>query len=294
MRILIAGAGGVGGYIGSQLILHTDAEVVFLARKEHLKAIQKEGLKVIDNKEEFIVKPSKAVENAQSEGIFDLIIIGVKSYDLENVLKGLSSNIGKETVILPLLNGIEYDKTVKKLYPQANILKGCVYIISNIKSPGVIVKKGKVFKLCWGGSKEFKNIANLFNRAKLRHKQTEDIDYEIWKKFLFISAMAALTSYYKKSMDVIVKEHSNELKELFNEITALAQKLSIPLTQDDVNSALAQASKVTEGAKTSMQLDLEKGKKSEIDSLLGSVINLSKKHGIKTPLMEKIYNELAG
>ena len=294
MRVLIAGTGGVGGYIGAQIILHTDAEVVFLARKEHLKAIQKEGLKVIDNGQEFVLKPSKAVENTKNEGVFDLIIVGVKSYDLENVLKSLSGNIGSKTAVLPLLNGIEHDKTVKKLYPQAKILKGCVYIISHIQSHGVIVKKGKVFKLCWGGAGEFEDIAKLFDDARLRHKQTENIDYEIWKKFLFISAMAALTSYYKKSMDIVAKEHNNELKELFNEITALAQKLSIPLSQDDVNSALSQASKVVEGAKTSMQLDLEKGKKSEIDSLLGSVVNLSKKHGLKAPLMEKFYNDLSG
>ncbi len=294
MRVLIAGVGGVGGYIGAQIILHTDTEVVFLARGEHLRTIQEEGLKVIDNGEEFVVKPAKAVENAKDEGVFDLIIIGVKSYDLENVLKSLSANIGKDTAILPLLNGIEHDKTVKKLYPHSKVLKGCVYIISHIQNPGVIVKKGKVFKLCWGGTGEFGEIAKLFESAKLRHKQTENIDYEIWKKFLFISAMAALTSYYKKSMDSVAKEHSAELKELFNEITALAQKLSVPLTQEDINSALAQASKVVEGAKTSMQLDLEKGKKSEIDSLLGSVVNLSKKHGLKAPLMEKIYNELSG
>ena len=295
MKVLIAGVGGVGGYIGAKLIQHTNAKVTLLARGANFEAIEKNGLKVIENNEEFVVKPFKVTQNPQKEGIFDFIIIAVKSYDLEPLLEQLKNNVNEKMIILPLLNGVEHDLIIKKYYPNAKVLKGCIYIISHLKEPGVIEKKGKVFKLCWGGnidetSKE--EIAKLFDTAKLRHKFTKEIDYEIWKKFLFISAMAALTTYYKTTMDIIASKHNQELQELFTEIVTLAQKKGVSLTNQEIEAALTQASKVIAGAKTSMQLDFEKGKKSEIDSLLGFVVKESKKLRLQAHLMEKIYNSL--
>ncbi len=296
MRVLIVGVGGVGGYIASQLIKNTDAEVTLLARGEHLKKIQKDGLHILEDNEDYIVQPFKAIDNPKNEGIFDFIIISVKSYDLESVVQKLSKNIGSKTIILPLLNGIDHDLTIKKYYPDAKILKGCIYIVSHIASPGTIVKKGEVFKLCWGDIdaiiEDFSNIAALFDAANFRHKFSNNIDYEIWKKYLFIAAMAALTCYYNKSMDQIANEHTQELEALLQEIVTLAQAKSINLTNKEIQAALNQAQKVTQGAKTSMQRDLERGNKSEIDSLLGYIVKSAKNFNLKVPIMEKIYLSL--
>ena len=296
MRVLIVGVGGVGGYIASQLIRNTNAEITLLARGEHLKKIKEDGLQIFDDNNEYIVHPHRIVDDPQREGAFDLIIISVKSYDLEDILKKLSNNVTKETTIFPLLNGVDHDVTILHYYPNAKVLKGCIYIISHILKPGTIVKKGRLFKLCWGDPKaslaKYQEIAALFDKAMLRHRYTQNIDYEIWKKFLFISAMAALTTYYKKSMDQITKEHNSEFKELLNEIMTLAQRKSINLTNDDLQATLQQASKVIPNAKTSMQLDFERAKKSEIDSLLGYIVNSGRKFNLATPLMEKIYSTL--
>ena len=296
MRVLIVGVGGVGGYIASQLIKNTDAEVTLLARGNHLEKIQKDGLHIIEDNAAYTVKPSKAIDDPTNEGIFDLIIISVKSYDLESVVQKLSKNIGSETTILPLLNGVDHDLILKRHYRDAKILKGCIYIVSHIASPGAIVKRGKVFKLCWGDSEasieDYSNIATLFNAANLRHKFSNNIDYEIWKKYLFIAAMAALTSYHKKSMDKIVSDHNQELEALLQEISTIAQKRSINLTDKEIQATLEQAQKVTQGAKTSMQRDLERGKRSEIESLLGYIVKSAKNFNLKVPIMEKIYLSL--
>ena len=296
MRVLIVGAGGVGGYIGAQLIRNTDANVTFLARKEHLKAIQKNGLHIIDNNTPYTLYPSNVVANTQNEGVFDLIIIAVKSYDLKDTLKELSKNIDANTVILPLLNGIDHNTTIKTYYPETKVLKGCIYIISHIAKPGTIIKKGKIFKLCWGDPnaplEEYKEIAALFDQAKLRHQYTQNIEYEIWKKYLFIAAMAALTSYYKKPMDRIYSEHRDALEELLKEIIAIGKSHGVPIGQEEFQNTLLQASKVLPGAKTSLQLDLEKGKRGEIDSLLGYIVASAQKQHIQTPLMQKLYSSL--
>jgi len=296
MRVLIVGIGGVGGYIAGEMMRNSDAEVTLVARGEHLKAIKENGLHIIDNKKEYTLQPHKVVESPHNEGGFDLIIVTVKSYDLVDALKSLQHNINSTTTILPLLNGVDHDHTIKKLYPKAKVLKGCVYIISHILKPGTIIKKGEIFKLCWGdpnsSMQEYQEVASLFDAVKLRHKYTQNIDYEIWKKYLFIAAMAALTTYYKTSMDTIASEHSEEFKQLLNEIVTIAQKRGVALTQADIEASLTQASKVLPGAKTSMQLDFERGKESEIDSLLGYIVKSAHELRVNAELMEKIYTSL--
>jgi 2-dehydropantoate 2-reductase len=107
MKIAIIGIGGVGGYYGGKLSTHygdhNDVEVTFIARGEHLKEIQKEGLKLITNEGTFIAKPDKATDNPANCGIFDLVLFCVKSYDLDHGAKLLYENISEKTVVITLM-----------------------------------------------------------------------------------------------------------------------------------------------------------------------------------------------
>ncbi|WP_456456978.1 ketopantoate reductase family protein [Nitratifractor sp.] len=296
MKIMIVGAGGVGGYLGARFIRAGEEAVSLVARGAHLEAIRQEGLQIEDAEERYTVHPAHVLEDPAGLGIQDLILLTLKATDLETGLESLRSNVSERTVILPLLNGVEYRPRILQHYPRADALEGCIYILSNIIEPGVIRKKGEIFRLCWGKENfdpaDYAAIARLFDRSLPRHKPTADIAFEQWRKFLFISPMAALTSLYKISMDQVYKEHRAQLRRLLEETTALARAKGIPLGDKEIEATLAQASKVLPGAKTSMQLDLEQGKPAEIEALVGYVVKEGKRLGMDVSEMERVYKHL--
>jgi len=297
MKILIAGSGGVGSYVAAQLIRHTDAEVTLLARGEHLKAIQQNGLTIEESDETYTVRPRHATDDAAALGIVDLILLTVKATALEATLMQLKDNIAPHTVIIPLLNGVGHDETIRNRYPEATVFDGHIYILSNITAPGVVRKRGKVFRLIWGSKSDtrpetIEAVSALFDTAGLRHRYSDTIEYESWKKFLFISAFATLTAYHDKTMDQISTEHPDELEALFREIVAVGQARGIPLGDEEITAAMTQAAKVAPGAKTSLQLDIEQGKPAEIEALLGYVVHEGDRLGVDVPVMKKIYQTL--
>lgn len=296
MKIMIVGAGGVGGYLGARFIRAGEEAVSLVARGAHLEAIRERGLHIIDQQEEYTVHPAHALEDPASLGIQDLILLTLKATDLETGLQSIRSNVSEQTVILPLLNGVEYRPRILKHYPRADALEGCIYILSNIVEPGVIRKKGEIFRLCWGKEDfdpaDYAPVARLFDRSLPRHKPTADIAFEQWRKFLFISPMAALTSLYKIPMNQVYQEHRTQLRRLLEEITALAQAKGISLGDKEIEATLAQASKVLPGAKTSMQLDLERGKPAEIEALVGYVVKEGKRLGVDVLETERVYDLL--
>lgn len=297
MKILIAGSGGVGSYVGAQLIRHTDSDLTLLARGKHLKAIEQNGLTIEEADESYTVHPHHATDDLSEQGFFDLIFLTVKARSLEETLKLISKNISDKTVIIPLLNGVGHADYISQYYPDATVFDGHIYILSNITAPGIIRKRGKVFRLIWGSpnnvnGETIEAITTLLDTARLRHHYSDTIEYDSWKKFLFISAFATLTSYYNKTMDQISAEHPDELEALFREIVAVGQAKGIPLTKEDITAALTQAAKVAPGAKTSLQLDIEQGKAAETEALCGYIVHEGKRLGVKVPIMTKMYQAL--
>jgi 2-dehydropantoate 2-reductase len=294
MKIMILGAGGVGGYLGARFLRAGERDVTLVARGAHLAKIRQKGLDVFDDGEHYTVHPAHAADDPAELGIFDLILVTLKDTDFENGMRLIRPNIAPHTVILPLLNGVEYRPRILKHYPQADVLEGCIYILSNILEPGVIRKKGKIFRLCWGKEDfdptAYRPVAELFDRSLPRHKPTAQIAYEQWKKFLFISPMAVLSSCYGDPMDRIAREHTDELRKLIDEIAALAQAKGVSLTEQDVEATLEQASRVLPGAKTSMQLDIERGKPAEIEALAGYVVREGERLGSEVSSMRELYH----
>ena len=296
MKIAIVGIGGVGGYIGGKLLkANAQDEIIFIARGKQLETIKQNGLKVIDEENEFVVKPHAITDDPKELGVFDLVIISTKSYDLKDALKLLKNNILNNTVILPLLNGVDHDKEIKSIYPNAKVLNGCIYILSNIKEPGVVKKYGGVFNLMFGTKGDispYEQIKELFENAELKNKLTSKIEFEVWRKFLLISAYASICSYYKEPIGYIVKNHLDELKELLEEIKEVANKKGVSLSEKNITQVLDRAVSLPYESKMSMQLDLEKGKKTELDALCGYIVKEGEKLGVDTPLMKKIYDKL--
>ena len=292
MRIVIAGVGGVGGYIGAHLC-KLDDEVIFLARGDHAEAIREKGLLIREDEREFIAHPDSIKAAQELEGEIDLLLLCVKSYDIEALLADLSKNISPSTIIVPFANGVEHKEKIEALV-DAKVLHGALHILSQKERAGVIVKKGKVFAALFGNRdypEETRQVATIFERAQLRYKTPENIEEAIWKKYLFISAFAALTTYFDISIRRVCEEHKNWAYTLLNEIADVAMEKGIDV-RGEVEKSLQAASTLPEEASTSMHLDFKNGRKTELETLCGYIVREGKKLRLPTPLMAKIYGVL--
>ena len=171
------------------------------------------------------------------------------------------------------------------------VINGCAYILSHIQSPGVIRRKGKVFAVSFGDStwsNESLYIDYMFKDAGLRSKFTEDIETAVWKKYLFISAFASLTSYYDISINQVYHQYCDESKILLEEIASLASAKSIDI-QDEIQKALKTAASLPKDASTSMHLDFQNHRQTELDALTKYIVDEAELLEIDVPMMRKIY-----
>jgi len=290
LRVAVVGLGGVGGYIAASFA-KANIDVIGFARGEHLKAIQTQGIKIVEDENCWDADvDSRALDDLDGyfEGSFDVVLFCVKSYDLEDSYEHIKSHIDKNTLLVSFSNGVSNADTLRGL-SKSTVLDGCVYILSHIESAGVIRKKGKVFAAVFGGEAQATNrLASLFEKAELRFKTPDDIETAIWKKYIFIASFATLTSYYDKSIGYIYEHKRDEARELLEEIASVAKDKGIDI-EAEIDKALDTASKVPYDSYTSMYLDFKHKKRVELESLSGFI---AKYESVKTPLMQKMYEEL--
>ncbi|MBE0498762.1 MAG: 2-dehydropantoate 2-reductase [Campylobacterales bacterium] len=289
MRIAIVGLGGVGAYIGAKFCaLKEEHEILFIARGEHLRQIQKHGLKLIDINEEQVYHPTAALKKTDLP--LDLIFLCTKSYHAKAAIAELSHAISEKTLIIPVANGVNNAERLRSLTP-ARLIDACVYIVSHKLREGVVKKETSTFALILDES--VKTVLEpLFEKAHLRVKFSPEIKNELWKKFLFIAAMGAMTSYYQEGMGSIYRDHKDELEALLQEIARLGQAEEVALGAHEVNKALQTAATLPLDAPTSLWLDLQNGAQNELDMLCHYVIERAQHHLLPVPIMQKIYDRL--
>jgi len=289
MRIAVVGLGGVGGYIASKLH-QAKYDVVGFARGKHLAKIKGNGIKIIeDDVTQISFLDARTLEEA--DGCFNIVLFCVKSYDLEISYEEIRAFTDSKTIFLSFSNGV-VNGDILRSFDRGIVLDACVYILSHIQEAGVIRKNGKIFTAIFGGNVEATMaLKEIFEDAKLRVKTPTDIKQAIWKKYIFISAYATLTSYYDKSIGYINEHYKDEAKELLQEIAKVAYAKNIDI-EDEVQKSLDTASKIPYDSSTSMRLDFHNAKRVELESLSGYIVKEGLLHGVQTPLMLKMYKKL--
>jgi len=289
MRVAVIGLGGVGGYLAASLS-KTSHEIVGFARGEHLQKIQNSGLEIIED--EVIWNKKLDVRTLESiDGYFDIVLFCVKSYSLKESYKKVQSHIDEKTVLLSFSNGVENGELLKSMSSSV-VLDAAIYILSHIEKSGTIRKKGKVFSAIFGGEKEAsKRVKSLFIEADLRVKTPENIKEAIWKKYIFISAFATLTTFYEKSMGYINEYYRAEALSVLQEIAEVAKALGVDV-EGEVENALQSISKVPYDSNSSMYLDFKNNRESELESLSAYIVKKGEHFKVETPYMKKMYEAL--
>jgi len=302
-KIVIVGLGGVGGYYGGLLANRyaddPNFEVCFVARGEHLKKVQQNGLTLITADGTYVVKPTLAKDNVAEIGTVDYVIMATKSYDLDATIAQIKPCIGVNTVVLPLLNGIDNSMRIRALLPETEVWYGCTYIVARINEPGVVESSGNVHFLNFGyknqTSTRLLEFEKLLKEAGIDCAFHEKILPAIWKKFFFISSTASLTSYFDVSYGALLNDENRKdtLIKLLEELLSIANAEGAEMDKSEIDKIINQLEKLPFDSTTSMHRDFIAGKNTELQTLTGIVIDLGKKHGIATPIYEKVFAELS-
>ena len=303
LKIVIVGLGGVGGYYGGLLAKYYAGdpaiEIYFVARGEHLKKVQQNGLTVITETGTFVVRPTLATDTVTEIGIADYVILTTKSYDLEATVRQIKPCVGANTVILPLLNGADISSRIRILLPGIEVWNGCAYIVARLNEPGVVESSGNLHRFSFGYENKTSERLIAFEKF-LKVAGIEATFYEkilpvIWKKFFFISATASLTSYFNVSFGALLTddERKTTLINLLEELLLVANAEGAEIDRSVITKVINQLEKLPFETTASMHSDFIAGKNTEVDTLTGIVVRLGEKHGIATPVYEKVFNELS-
>ncbi|MCM8569393.1 2-dehydropantoate 2-reductase [Gramella jeungdoensis] len=295
MEILVYGIGGVGGYFGGKL---ADAgfEVSMIARGEHLKAIRKHGLEVESINGDFKVRPKLATDDVAEVPKPDLVILGIKSWQIPEVARNLKPVIGENTLVLPLQNGANNVEKLLEVLPEKNVLAGLCFVVSFIEKPGKIKHVAFDPKITFGEidnsrTTRIEKIKSIFDQAGITNTIPENIQLEIWKKFLFICTVSGIGGLTRVSIDKIRESEFlyDMMRKTAEEMKEVGNAKGIPLTDKHIEMVFEIINSQPKGNTASTQRDIMQGKPSELENFNGYIVKEGEKYGIETPVNQYIY-----
>jgi 2-dehydropantoate 2-reductase len=295
MNIVVIGAGGVGGYFGGKLA-KAGFDVTFIARGKHLEAIKNNGLQVKSILGDFRVTP-KITDSIKDIKNPDLIILGVKSWQVLDVATQLKGVITKNTMVLPLQNGADNADKLLSVLPKEHVLAGLCKIVSKVEAPGIINHFTFEPEIVFGEfdnskTERIKHLKEIFDKAGFKNTLSDDIHLDIWKKFLFIGTISGIGAITRAVFGVI-REQEGIRKIIYdtaNEMVAIANAKGIGLTQQDIEMIVKVIDNLDYNTTASMQRDMMEGKPSELENFNGYIVNQGKLLGIETPTNAFIYH----
>ena len=298
MRIAVFGTGGVGGYFGGRLA-QLGEDVVFIARGEHLRAIKEKGLKVDTRDGDFVIHPAAATDNVNEVGVVDLVIVGVKAWQVPDAARAIKPLVGANTVVLPLQNGVDAAAQLVATLGPDNVIGGLCRIVSFVVGPGHIRHAGFTPSVIIGELDNRRTdrivaLEQLFKRAGVEISIAADIQVALWTKFLFIASFSGIGAMANAPAGVIRTDPHwrTQMLRAMQEIYALAHARGINLPPNSIDAVTASVDGLPEDATSSMQRDIAAGKPSELESQNGAVVRMAREAGIEVPTHSTIYQTL--
>ncbi len=296
MKIAVMAAGGLGGYYGA-LLAKDGHDVTFIARGAHLKAIRENGLTIKSVHGDLVIKPAKATYHPAEVGAVDWILFGVKTYDTQAAARAMQPMIGVQTAVMTFQNGVDAPDQIGAIVGKEHVLVAPTQVVSNIAAPGVIEQKSP-FRMTTVGeiggqglSSRVEQIVAAFKRVGIEVSAAPDGRIPLWHKFVFIASTAGLASLARTApYDLFqLPEARATLRAAMQEVDAVGRAQGIAMDADIVERQYQFTLNLKPGNKPSMLLDVEQGKRLEIDALSGAVVRLGAAKGIATPVHQTIY-----
>ena len=306
-NICIFGIGGIGGVFGGKIANNifktndSEHKVYFIARGEHLKKIKKDGLILnLPSKKGLVCIPQDAEDSILNIPTPDLCFLCVKGYDLDNALEEISKNVKKDTIIIPLLNGVDIYERIRKKLKDCTVLPSCVYIGAHIEKHGEVSQDSENALIISGRDPmnpniDLEELKELLIKMEIKYEFKKDSFLDIWEKYLFIASFGLVTAYSGKSFGGVIDD--SELRRLtegvINEILQIAGSKGIKLPDGIGINTINKAKNFPYNTKTSYQRDVENKKlKNERDLFGATILRLGVETGVDTKITENIYNKI--
>jgi 2-dehydropantoate 2-reductase len=297
MEMAFVGAGGVGGYFGG-LLARKGLKVHFVARGRHRNAILDRGLRVEAASGTFTVSPASVEEDARAVPHCDFVFLCVKNYDLEETLRALEPFAGTRACFVPLLNGVDAARKLEAMFPGRTIAAQCS-VLSEILEPGVIRQANGPQQIvlgepCHRRTERMDILADTFSGTGAEVLMSETIERELWSKLIFISCLAGVVAATRSTIgEVLACPQTRALcVTALQEAVVVADAEGIALDSSLVEATMRRAEALEPGSRFSLLRDLEAGKRSEIDSLNGTIVRCGLERGVATPVHSFIYAAL--
>jgi 2-dehydropantoate 2-reductase len=290
MRVLVIGAGALGGYYGACLV-RAGADVTFLVRSGRAEQLRRDGLRIVSPHGDFALQPKLMMANDLREP-FDVVLVGVKSYSLDDAMSEFAPAVGANTMILPILNGLKHIDALTARFGAAQVLGGLANVSAGLDADGRVVQfmanQTIVFGEIKGSfSERVLALQSLLQIPGIDVRASESIMQDMWEKFVQLSTLAGITCLMRASIgDILtVPKGEESIFRLFAECCAVATASGFepraPFIEFDRNLFTTANSPL----KASMLRDIERGSATEAEHILGDMANRARALGIDTPLL---------
>ncbi|MDG1982301.1 MAG: 2-dehydropantoate 2-reductase [Alphaproteobacteria bacterium] len=293
MKILVLGVGGIGGFFGGYLH-EIGADVTFLVRPKRRALLQANGLRIISPLGNLNLDP-KLVLSDELKPVYDIILISCKTYDLDQAMIDLRPTKGRG-LIIPFLNGVTHMKKLDEEFGQDNVMGGVAHISSTVNKDGTIEHFSEFKKLTFGNrdlskNNALKEFAEVCAKTQFDMTLSDDINLDLWKKWVFISTVAGATTLFSCSLGEIVKSDFGKqiIIDLFNECRSIAKLYKYDYEDSEADIILKTITTPGSPIKASMQRDVEKKSFTEHEQIFGDLINKGQKYSFDCPILMSCY-----
>lgn len=290
MKIATMATGGIGGYLAVKLT-ESGHQVATIARGDHLKAIASIGLTLRSPDGDTTIAPWIATDDPREVGPVDAVIIGVKGDQLESAAQGTFPLLGSDTIVVPFLNGVEAADRLTNVLPPQSVANGVAFVSTTISEPGVITQTGAFSRFIVGErdnhpSERVTALRQALTGAGIDAPETDDIEREVWSKFILFAAVSGVTTATRCTMQDVFEypELQSVFQGVVGEVAALARArgVSVSTTAEEETWSFAQT--LPGPMRASTAIDLELGKPLETHWINGTVGRLGKEAGVETPV----------
>lgn len=298
MRILVVGAGAIGGYFGGRL-MEKGVDVTFLVRKKRKQQLEKYGLLVESVHGNMAFPEPKTIQAGEMAEAFDIILLSTKAYHLEGAIRDIRPYTGNKTLILPLLNGIAHMDQLTAVFGEENVLGGLCFIETTLGENGKVIHTSPVHDLVFGersGEKTGRilKLQEAFSDTKANFRLSENIEQGMWHKYLFISTLSGVTSLFRSPIGPIREQAFglNSIKEVLKEASAITRGLGAPLADGIEEAQVKKIREIGYEMKSSLQRDMEKQQAIEADHFFGYLLEKAELLDLHAPVLAAIYANL--
>jgi 2-dehydropantoate 2-reductase len=288
------GAGGVGGHYGGAL-QEAGHEVTFVARGAHLAALRERGLDLRIGEQRLHVAPIDATDTPPADSGIDLVLFTVKTYDAAEAIEQLRPAVGPNTAVLTLQNGVESAERLAEAFGAQHVVAGTAVMTSMLVAPGVIeatpIRVLVLAELAGPPTPRLERIAQAFREIGVDVSVAADARRAIWEKFVLLAAMATLTSACDQPVGPVREDPRAAalLRQLMAEVASVGRACGVELAKDVEDQAWRRIASAPPTARSSMQVDLEAGRRVELEQLTGTVVRLASEHGVAVPAFQVLY-----